>query len=121
MTALPFGVADDDELEGRALSQRLRDGGRKRTASFPSRERHFLFLRGPFGGFFAKVADELKVRGHRISKIVFDGGDLSDWGLFNAHLTYRDPEDAWPLWIDRYLNEEKVTDLVLLNDCLEVH
>jgi capsular polysaccharide export protein len=67
------------------------------------------------------VAHGLRERGHRISKIVFDGGDLSDWGFFAPHISYREPEDAWPLWIDRYLSEEKVTDLVVFNDCIEVH
>jgi capsular polysaccharide export protein len=117
---LPFGVADE-ELEGRTLNRRLREERLRGPASLGAGERHFLFLRGPFGGFFAKVAGGLRQRGHRISKIVFDGGDLSDWGLAAPHISYREPEDAWPLWIDRFLSEEKVTDLVVFNDCIEVH
>lgn len=121
MTALPFGVADDEELDDRAQARNLRERGRRRMAPYPARERHFLFLRGPFGRFFSKVAEDVRQRGHRVSKIVFDAGDLSDWGFFAPHLTYREPEDAWPLWIDRYLSEEKVTDLVVFNDCIEIH
>jgi capsular polysaccharide export protein len=121
MTALPFGVADDEDVEGRTLPRQLHDSRRRRTNAYPVRERHYLFLRGPFGRFFARVAEDLKGRGHRVSKIVFDGGDLSDWGFFAPHVSYREPEDAWPAWIDRYLSEEKVTDLVVFNDCIEVH
>lgn len=120
MTALPFGVADE-EVEGRTLNRRLQEDRRRGSASLNVGERHFLFLRGPFGGFFAKTAEGLRQRGHKVSKIVFDGGDLSDWGFFSPHISYREPEDAWPLWIDRYLSEEKVTDLVVFNDCIEVH
>lgn len=120
MTALPFGVADE-EVEGRSLNRRLREERLHGSTSRGVAERHFLFLRGPFGGFFARTAEGLRQRGHKVSKIVFDGGDLSDWGFFSPHISYREPEDAWPLWIDRYLSQEKVTDLVVFNDCIEVH
>jgi capsular polysaccharide export protein len=118
MTAMPYGVADDEKLDVRAGRGRARPSQRARPEA---RERHFLFLRGPFGAFFADIAASLKARGLKVSKVVFDGGDLSDWGLFQPHAAYRDSEQAWPLWIDRFMREEKVTDLVVFNDCIEVH
>lgn len=121
MTSALHGVSGDRGVEGYALRRRPRAYRRESRVASPSRERHFLFLRGPFGSFFAQVAAELDRGGLRVSKIVFDGGDLSDWGYFRRHVDYRDGEEAWPTWIDRYLGEHRVTDLVVFNDCIEVH
>jgi capsular polysaccharide export protein len=123
MTAMPYGVAEDQDLESRVLPARR--GGLRRAprlvAANQTRARHFLFLRGPFGGFFSRIADQLQAEGLKVSKVVFDGGDLSDWGLLRPHVTYRESEDAWPLWIDRFIHEQAITDLVVFNDCIEVH
>ena len=121
MTSVFHGASTDREVAGLALPRRpraiIREGlGRPRT-----RPRHFLFLRGPFGHFFAEVAGRLQAEGFRVSKVVFDGGDLSDWGHFTPHVAYRDAEEAWPRWIDRHLVDNDVTDLVVFNDCIEVH
>lgn len=121
MTSALHGVSGDRGVEGHALRRRPRVYRRETLVTGPVRERHFLFLRGPFGSFFAQVADELGMGGQRVSKVVFDGGDLSDWGYFRPHVAYRDREEAWPTWIDRYLAEHRVTDLVVFNDCIEVH
>ena len=121
MPSALHGIPGDRSLDGYALRRRPRAYRRSTPLVNPTRERHFLFLRGPFGSFFAHVADELRLSGARISKVVFDGGDLSDWGYFRPHLAYRDPEEAWPIWIDRYFGDTRVTDLVVFNDCLEVH
>ena len=121
MTSALHGIPGDRGLDGYALRRRPRAYRRATTLATPARDRHFLFLRGPFGAFFANVADELSVSGNRISKVVFDGGDLSDWGYFRPHVAYREPEEAWPSWIDRHLGDNRVTDLVVFNDCLEVH
>jgi capsular polysaccharide export protein len=118
MTAMPYGVADDE-----APDIRLSPGARRarRADGAHVGERRYLFLRGPFGGFFADIAASLRSRGLQVSKVVFDGGDLSDWGLLAPHVTYRESEQAWPLWIDRHLREEGITDLVVFNDCIEAH
>ena len=121
MTSVFHGVSTDRETASLALprrqSARFRDGLRRS----PARGRHFLFLRGPFGPFFAEVAERLSNSGFEVSKVVFDGGDLSDWGHFKPHTAYRDPEEAWPDWIESFFIEREVTDLVVFNDCIEVH
>ncbi|MBV9747814.1 MAG: capsular biosynthesis protein [Acetobacteraceae bacterium] len=53
--------------------------------------------------------------------MVFDGGDLSDWGLVRPHHTFRASEEDWPRWIEAYLRSHGVTDLVVFNDCIEAH
>jgi capsular polysaccharide export protein len=121
MTSVFHGVSGERGLEGHVLPRRRRVYRREVPASAPSRERHFLFLRGPFGSFFAQLADELTGRGFRVSKVVFDGGDLSDWGYFRGRVDFRAREEEWPAWIDGFLADNKVTDLVVFNDCIEVH
>ena len=121
MTSALHGIPGDRSLDGYALRRRPRAYRRATPLVNPTRERHFLFLRGPFGSFFAHVADQLTLSGGRISKVVFDGGDLSDWGYFRPHVAYRDREEVWPIWIDRFLGDNRITDLVVFNDCLEVH
>ncbi len=121
MTSVFHGVSTDRETASLPLPRRqpavVRDGLRRSGA----RERHFLFLRGPFGPFFAEVAQSLSTSGFKVSKVVFDGGDLSDWGYFRPHTAYRAAEEAWPDWIDRFYTDHEVTDLVVFNDCIEVH
>jgi capsular polysaccharide export protein len=121
MTSVLHGVSGDRGTESLALPRRRRAYRREVLPGGSLRERHFLFLRGPFGSFFAHVGRELEQAGFRVSKVVFDGGDLSDWGYLRPHVAYREEEEAWPGWIEHYLVENKVTDLVVFNDCIEVH
>jgi len=121
MTSMFHGASTDREIAGLALPRRSRPLVRDSLARNRLRPRHFLFLRGPFGHFFAEVAQRLNDSGFKVSKVVFDGGDLSDWGYFTPHTAYREPEEEWPHWIDQHLVENDVTDLVVFNDCIEVH
>ncbi len=120
MTSVLHGVPGE-RVEGHALPRRRRAYRRDGPPSAHVRERHFLFLRGPFGSFFAKLSDDLVGAGFKVSKVVFDGGDLSDWGYFRPYIGYRAPEEDWPAWIDRLMADRKITDLVVFNDCIEVH
>ena len=121
MTSVFHGVSGDRAAESHVLARRRRAYRRETPVAAPPRERHFLFLRGPFGSFFAQLADELTGGGHKVSKIVFDGGDLSDWGYFRPRIDFRAPEEDWPAWVERFLAQENVTDLVVFNDCIEAH
>ena len=121
MTAVFHGVGGNPGSESQTLPRRRRAYRRDASSATPPRERHFLFLRGPFGSFFSQIAESLGAGGFKVSKIVFDGGDLSDWGYFRPHTVYRDTENAWPRWIERYLADRKISDLVVFNDCLEAH
>src|SRR4051812_39227360 len=73
--------------------------------------RHFLFVTAPFGGFSRQLARLLRREGALCSRILLNGGDLADWGVSNAKV-YRNGQDAWPTWIQRYLVEEGVSDLI---------
>lgn len=83
------------------------------------RPRTFLFLQGPPGPFFRLLAEELAKLGHGIHRINLSGGDLYDWR--EGATNYRGTMSNWPMFFDRYVRTNRVTDLVLYGDCRPVH
>ncbi|MDE2405077.1 MAG: capsular biosynthesis protein [Sphingomonadales bacterium] len=84
-----------------------------------ARLRTFLFLQGPPGPFFRHLGAELESAGARVLRINFNGGDAYDWPGPADH--YRGRRSRWTLWIDAYLRDHAVTDLVLFGDCRPLH
>jgi capsular polysaccharide export protein len=62
----------------------------------------------------------LLARGHRTTRIVFNGGDLHDAGLTGSAL-YRRSLDDWPQWVRYFAETKGVTDLVVYGDCRPYH
>lgn len=85
----------------------------------PRRTRTFLFLQGPYGRFFRRLGDRLAVAGHRVERINFNGGDRHDWGKGGHDFT--GGAEAWPIFVDGFLEEHAITDLVLYGDCRPLH
>lgn len=81
--------------------------------------RAFLFLQGPPGPFFLLLAQRLDELGHSIHRINLSGGDRYDWG--KDATDYRGTMSAWPLYFDRFLRANRITDVVLYGDCRPVH
>jgi capsular polysaccharide export protein len=81
--------------------------------------RSFLFLQGPPGPFFLQLALRLREFGHRIHRINLSGGDRYDWPA--GATNYRGTMPAWPMFFDRFLRANGITDLVLYGDCRPVH
>lgn len=81
--------------------------------------RSFLFLQGPPGPFFLLLAQRLQGLGHGIQRINLSGGDLYDWR--HGATNYRGTMSAWPMYLDRFLQNHHVTDLVLYGDCRPMH
>lgn len=94
----------------------------------PVPARRFLFLQGPPGPFFYQLAQTLGQRGQEVRRIHLNGGDQHDWpdaitdasGSHRA-TSYRGTQEGWPLFIDRYLRRNDITDLVLFGDCRPMH
>ena len=83
------------------------------------RDRTFLFLQGPPGCFFRQLSQELATRGARVLRINLNGGDQRDWA--GPATCFRGRSVNWPLYIDQFLHEQEVTDLVLFGDCRPMH
>lgn len=81
--------------------------------------RTFLFLQGPPGPFFPQLAQRLQALGHGIHRINLSGGDRYDWR--HSATNYRGTMSAWPMFFDRFLRANRITDLVLYGDCRPVH
>jgi capsular polysaccharide export protein len=82
--------------------------------------RRFLFLQGPVGLFFSRLAAALRDRGHRISRINLHGGDRLFWRLPEC-VDYAGEASGWPEFVDDCLRRGEITDVVLFGDCRPMH
>lgn len=82
-------------------------------------KRRFLFLQGPPGPFFWLLGCELQERGYPVYRINFNGGDQADWP---GHATnYRGAQSGWTRFIDRFIRDNRITDILLFGDCRPLH
>lgn len=81
--------------------------------------REFLFLQGPPGPFFRQLATALEARGVGIHRINLSGGDRYDWP--SGAINYRGRMRDWPMFVDRFLRANRITDIVLFGDCRPMH
>jgi capsular polysaccharide export protein len=88
-------------------------------AELEAAPRSFLFLQGPPGPFFPQLARRLEELGHVIHRINLSGGDRYDWR--GDATNYRGTMSAWPMFFDRFLRANRITDVVLYGDCRPVH
>ncbi len=82
--------------------------------------RSFLFLQGPIGPFFSRLAQRLAAAGHAVHRINFHGGDRLFWRLPGA-VDFRGDEAGWPAFLCEHLGRWCITDLVLFGDCRPMH
>ncbi|MCW2338495.1 capsular polysaccharide export protein [Sphingobium sp. B2D3A] len=85
----------------------------------PITQRNFLFLQGPPGTFFWQLSQRLKGFGCGIFRINLNGGDAADWP--GPATNYRGSRKRWTLFIDRFLNDHAITDIILFGDCRPLH
>jgi capsular polysaccharide export protein len=83
-------------------------------------KKSFLFLQGPHGPFFAMMGKELGSRGHRVSRVNFNGGDWFDWKKAGA-VRFNGDLSQWGGFCRELLKEHRITDLVVYGDCRPLH
>lgn len=83
-------------------------------------KRTFLFLQGPMSPFFSRLGIHLRAEGHAVHRINLCPGDQIFWRAGGAH-NFRGRFGAWPTFIERFLNSNEVTDLIMLGDCRPHH
>ncbi len=81
--------------------------------------RRFLFLQGPPGPFFWLLGQELVKRGYPVHRINFNGGDRVDWP--GDATSYRGTTSGWNRFFDRYVRDNRITDIFLFGDCRPLH
>lgn len=92
---------------------------RKRRAPRYTGHRAYLFLQGPPGPLFRRLGEEIQRRGFPVFRINLSGGDLRDWP--DATANFRGRFSEWPVFIDKFLREHRITDLILFGDCRPYH
>jgi capsular polysaccharide export protein len=65
------------------------------------------------------LGQRLAELGHAIHRINLSGGDHYDWP--KGATNYRGTMSAWPMYLDRFLQDHGATDLILYGDCRPVH
>jgi capsular polysaccharide export protein len=83
-------------------------------------ERAFLFLQGPSSPFLALIADGLEEKGHRVYRINLCVGDQLFWRRPGA-VNFRGRLADWPAYIAEFLDNNRITDLLLLGEQRDHH
>ena len=82
--------------------------------------RHFLFLQGPHGPFFAGLARHLMTAESSVSRIGFNAGDRLFWRGLPGYEAYHGASEAWPETVDAKF-QAGVTDLVCYGASRPIH
>lgn len=82
--------------------------------------RNYLFLQGPIGTFFSRLAARLRGQGHGVHRINLNGGDRIFWNLPGA-LDFRGTVEQWAGFLNEQLLRRDITDIVLFGDCRPPH
>jgi capsule polysaccharide modification protein KpsS len=82
--------------------------------------RHLLLLQGPAGPFFARVAEQLRAAGARVTKVNFNGGEDLYYRAPGV-VRFRGALEDWPAFFEQLVREQAVNGVVLFGDCRPVH
>jgi len=82
-------------------------------------DRAFLLLQGPPGPFFRLLGQEMTRQGIVVHRINLSGGDRLDWP--GGAVNFRGRFSDWPVFFDKFLRENRITDLLLYGDCRPYH
>jgi capsular polysaccharide export protein len=83
--------------------------------------RVFLFLQGPHGPFFRRLAAVLAAQGVAVRRIAFNAADEAEWGGTGPLDRYLGKGEKYETWLARYLDAHGITDVVLYGDSRPEH
>lgn len=83
--------------------------------------RHFLFLQGPGGRFFAQLSRRLETATSTTSRINVCPGDFFMWRRRGNSTNYRGRYEDWQKYLQAYVVANGVTDIVLFSDSRPYH
>ncbi|WP_212523978.1 capsule biosynthesis protein CapA [Actibacterium sp. MT2.3-13A] len=84
-------------------------------------DRHFLFLQGPHGPFFDRLARMLRAAGARVWRVGFNAGDRAFWTGADSYIPFTGTGAEWPETFAALLRDHAVTDIVLYGDTRPIH
>lgn len=85
-----------------------------------SHKRHFLFLQGFTSYFLTALAAKLRQEGHRVTKVNFNTGDDTYWGVQPAR-HFREPPERLSEYLNELFCQEHYTDVVVMGDTRPIH
>ena len=83
------------------------------------KNKNILFLQGPVGPFFKRIAAQLRQINANVFKINFNGGDWF-FGGRNA-INFRQEPEQWPDFFETQLQQHQIDCIVLFGDCRPIH
>jgi len=83
--------------------------------------RVFLFLQGPQGPFFHRLARTLTVAGAGVLRVSFNRADEAEWGAAGPLLRFTGGPGAYRVWLARVIATGRVTDIVLYGEARPEH
>ncbi|SLN22544.1 capsule biosynthesis protein [Pseudooctadecabacter jejudonensis] len=81
----------------------------------------FLFLQGPHGPFFHRLAKMLRRAGADVWRVGFNAGDRAFWFGAKGYIPYRGTPEDWADTFVALLDEHAITDIVLYGDTRPIH
>lgn len=81
----------------------------------------FLFLQGPHGPFFHRLAQMLRAAGAEVWRVGFNAGDRAFWFGGEGYIPYHGLPADWPATCEALLEERGITDIVLYGDTRPIH
>ncbi|MHC0054890.1 capsule biosynthesis protein [Actibacterium sp. D379-3] len=84
-------------------------------------DRRFLFLQGPHGPFFHRLAKMLRAAGAEVRRVGFNRGDQAFWRHRDSYIPYTGTVEDWPDACAALLREHRITDIVLYGDTRPIH
>lgn len=83
--------------------------------------RTFLFLQGPHGPFFRRLALGLRAEGHSVLKVGLCRADDREWGGAGPYQPFTGRQADFGDWLDQLIAERGATDLALYGDTRPYH
>ncbi|WP_105384597.1 capsule biosynthesis protein [Neorhizobium alkalisoli] len=77
--------------------------------------RTFLFLQGPASPFLRRLAEAVENKGASIRKISLCLGDVVFWWPKESNF-FRGRANDWPVYLNCYIRDHNITDIVMLGD-----
>lgn len=90
-------------------------------ARITGENRNFLFLQGPHGPFFWRLAKMLGHSGANVWRVGFNRGDQAFWWDKSSFIPFTDPQDQWPERFAQIVDAHDITDIVLYGDTRPIH
>ena len=82
-------------------------------------KRKFCFFQGPISPFYNQLAKEFKERGYSSIRLTICKGDELFWS--HAICKYTGKFEDFDIFLENFIREEKITDVIMFHDCRPFH